>query len=132
VADSRSKSVSNRLASCNQRKDTAAMTGNTPLPVDLPAVSRKKLTVDFNGPHLVSQRYGQSGAARSHTAAYWLMLTVRDAIPQTDPLAKAEVATIRERLIKMGARVIELLPSAAAFGVAAGSIVFLRWLRLKK
>jgi hypothetical protein len=42
-----------------------------------------------------------------HTAAYWLTLAVRDAIPQTDPLAKAEFATIRERLFKMGARVIE-------------------------
>ena len=42
-----------------------------------------------------------------HTAAYWLMLGVRDAIPQTDALAKAEFATIRERLIKIGARVIE-------------------------
>src|SRR6266849_3835439 len=31
-----------------------------------------------------------------HTAAYWLMLAVRDAIPQTEPLAKAEFATIRE------------------------------------
>jgi hypothetical protein len=44
-----------------------------------------------------------------HTAAYWLMLAVRDAIPQADPLAKAEFATIRERLIKIGARVIEHL-----------------------
>jgi Transposase DDE domain group 1 len=42
-----------------------------------------------------------------HTAAYWLMLAVRDAIPKTEPLAKAEFATIRERLIKTGARVIE-------------------------
>ena len=42
-----------------------------------------------------------------HTAAYWLMLAVRNAIPQTEPLAKAEFATIRERLIKIGARVIE-------------------------
>jgi hypothetical protein len=42
-----------------------------------------------------------------HTAAYWLMLAVRDAIPKTDPLAKAEFATIRDRLIKIGARVIE-------------------------
>jgi hypothetical protein len=42
-----------------------------------------------------------------HTAAYWLTLAVRDAIPQTDPLAKAEFATIRERLIKIGARIIE-------------------------
>jgi Transposase DDE domain group 1 len=42
-----------------------------------------------------------------HTAAYWLILAVRDAIPQTDPLANAEFATIRERLIKIGARIIE-------------------------
>jgi hypothetical protein len=42
-----------------------------------------------------------------HTAAYWLMLAVRNAIPKAEPLAKAEFATIRERLIKTGARVIE-------------------------
>jgi hypothetical protein len=42
-----------------------------------------------------------------HTAAFWLMHGVRAAIPQTNPLACAEFATIRERLIKIGARVIE-------------------------
>jgi hypothetical protein len=42
-----------------------------------------------------------------HTAAFWLMHGVRAAISQTDPLAKAEFTTIRERLIKIGARVIE-------------------------
>ena len=42
-----------------------------------------------------------------HTAAFWLMHGVRADIPQTSPLAKAEFATIRERLIKIGARVIE-------------------------
>jgi hypothetical protein len=42
-----------------------------------------------------------------HTAAFWLLLTVRSAIPKSDPLAKAEFATIRERLFKIGARVIE-------------------------
>jgi len=35
------------------------------------------------------------------------MHAVRAAIPQTDPLAKAEFATIRERLIKIGARIID-------------------------
>ena len=44
-----------------------------------------------------------------HTAAYWLMLSVRDAIQQTHPLAEAELNTLRERLIKIGARVIEHL-----------------------
>ena len=42
-----------------------------------------------------------------HTAAFWLMHVVRAAIPQTSSLATAEFATIRERLIKIGARVIE-------------------------
>jgi Transposase DDE domain group 1 len=42
-----------------------------------------------------------------HAAAFWLMLAVRDAIPHTHPLAKAEFKTLRERLIKVGARVIE-------------------------
>ena len=42
-----------------------------------------------------------------HTAAFWLMHGVRAAIPVTSPLASCEFATIRERLIKIGARVIE-------------------------
>lgn len=42
-----------------------------------------------------------------HTAAFWLMHAVRAAIPSGNPLAKAEFATIRDRLIKIGARVIE-------------------------
>jgi hypothetical protein len=33
-----------------------------------------------------------------HTAAYWLMLTVRDAIPKVRELATAEFATLRLRL----------------------------------
>ncbi len=42
-----------------------------------------------------------------HTAAFWLMHGVRAAIPQASPLAKAEFATIRDRLVKIAARVIE-------------------------
>ena len=42
-----------------------------------------------------------------HTAAYWLMLTMRDAVPETDCLRKAEFATLRLRLLKLGARVTE-------------------------
>jgi hypothetical protein len=44
-----------------------------------------------------------------HTAAFWLMHGVRGAIPQSNPLARGEFTTIRERLIKIGARVIEHL-----------------------
>ncbi len=42
-----------------------------------------------------------------HTAAYWLMLTVRDTIPKPRDLAKAEFATLRLRLIKIAARITE-------------------------
>jgi hypothetical protein len=42
-----------------------------------------------------------------HTAAYWLLLTVRDAIPKIRDLAKAEFATLRLRLLKVAARVVE-------------------------
>ncbi|WP_461326376.1 IS1380 family transposase [Bradyrhizobium diazoefficiens] len=42
-----------------------------------------------------------------HTAAYWLMLTVREAIPKVRELAAAEFATLRLRLLKLAARVVE-------------------------
>ena len=42
-----------------------------------------------------------------HTAAYWLMLTVRDTIPKPRDLATAEFATLRLRLLKIAARIIE-------------------------
>jgi hypothetical protein len=43
-----------------------------------------------------------------HTAAYWLMLKLRDAIPKPQPLATAEFTTLRVRLIKIAARITEL------------------------
>ena len=42
-----------------------------------------------------------------HTAAYWLMLMVRDAIPKPQPLASAEFTTLRLHLIKIAARITE-------------------------
>src|SRR6476620_5395741 len=42
-----------------------------------------------------------------HTAAYWLMLLLRDAIPKPQPLALAEFATLRARLLKIAARITE-------------------------
>jgi hypothetical protein len=66
-----------------------------------------------------------------HTAAYWLMLTVRDAIPKAHALATAEFATIRLSLLKIAARVIETTrrvriafaaacPQAGLFKILAG------------
>jgi hypothetical protein len=42
-----------------------------------------------------------------HTAAYWLLLDLRAAIPSWNPLRHAEFATIRLRLLKVAGRVIE-------------------------
>ena len=42
-----------------------------------------------------------------HTAAYWLMLTLRDAIPNPQSLARAEFTTLRARLLKIAARITE-------------------------
>ena len=42
-----------------------------------------------------------------HTAAYRLMLALRDAVPRRMPLAWCEFATLRQKLLKIGARVIE-------------------------
>jgi hypothetical protein len=42
-----------------------------------------------------------------HTAAYWLMRLLRDAIPRPQPLASGEFSTIRLRLLKIAVRVRE-------------------------
>ena len=42
-----------------------------------------------------------------HTAAYWLMLAMRSAVPTRSQLSHAEFATMRLRLIKIAARVVE-------------------------
>ena len=43
-----------------------------------------------------------------HTAAYWLLLTVRAAIPSPQPLATAQFTTLRMRVIKIAARITEI------------------------
>ena len=42
------------------------------------------------------------------TAAFWLMREVRRAIPAGHRMARAEFATIRERLLKIAARIVEM------------------------
>src|SRR3982075_1351723 len=62
-----------------------------------------------------------------HTAAYWLMLTVRGAIPRTHALATAEFTTIRLRLLKLGARVIEMTSRVRlAFAAACPDATLIR------
>ena len=62
-----------------------------------------------------------------HTAAYWLMLTVRDAIPQQRDLAKAEFATLRLRLLKIAARVIETARTVRRRSSRGGPLRQLAW-----
>src|SRR6478672_7826307 len=62
-----------------------------------------------------------------HTAAYWLMLTVRDAIPKPQPLALAEFATLRARLLKIAARITETTARVRiAFAAACPEAVLFR------
>src|ERR1700733_2313300 len=42
-----------------------------------------------------------------HTAAYWLMRSMQDAIPRPHPLAKGEFSTLRLRLLKVAVRIRE-------------------------
>ena len=69
-----------------------------------------------------------------HTAAYWLMLTVREAIPRPQPLASGEFSTIRLRLLKIAVRITETAsrirlafaancPDAALFRGLIGALI---------
>ncbi len=63
-----------------------------------------------------------------HTAAYWLMLTLRDAIPRAHALATAEFNTIRLRLLKLGARVVEMASRVRfAFAAACPDATLIRY-----
>jgi len=61
-----------------------------------------------------------------HTSAYWLMLTVRDAIPKVRELA---TAALRLRLLKIAARVVETTSRIRlAFAVACPEADLIRCL----
>lgn len=64
--------------------------------------------------HLIKRRSPLANQVRIvlHTVAYWLMLKLRDAIPRPLPLTKAEFATLRQHVIKIGARVSWRPPTA--------------------
>ncbi len=68
-----------------------------------------------------------------HTAAYWLMLALRDAVPRRMPLHWAEFTTLRQSLLKIGAHVVEkaarvcvhfasACPDAALFRMLTGRL----------
>ena len=64
-----------------------------------------------------------------HTAAYWLLLTLRDRIPRTHDLAAAEFTTLRLHLLKVAGRVIETASKVRiAFAVACPQAMLFRGL----
>jgi hypothetical protein len=66
-----------------------------------------------------------------HTAAYWLMLTVRDAVPRFHPLATAEFTTLRMRLLKIAGRITEAATRVRiAFAVACPEAALFRGIAL--
>ena len=69
-----------------------------------------------------------------HTAAYWLMLEVRNAVPRPQKLASGEFSTIRLRLLKIAVRIKETAsrvrlafasncPDAALFRGLVGTLI---------
>ncbi len=69
-----------------------------------------------------------------HTAAYWLMRTLRDSIPKPQPLASGEFSSIRLRLLQVAVRIKETAsrvrlafaancPDAALFGDLVGALI---------
>jgi hypothetical protein len=64
-----------------------------------------------------------------HTAAYWLLLTLRDRIPRPHDLASAEFTTLRLHLLKVAGRVIETANKVRiAFAAACPHAVLFRGL----
>ncbi len=64
-----------------------------------------------------------------HAAAYWLILAVRDAIPRTHDLVRAEFAALRVHLLKIAARITETASRVRiAFAAACPQAALIRGL----
>ena len=69
------------------------------------AQARRPTSSVFDG--LTRPHWGHGPVSLLHTAAHWLPWALRDAMPADPAMKKAEFATLRNRLIRLGARVIE-------------------------
>ena len=74
--------------------------------VMLLALAERRLGIAERLARLIPDRRNQMRLVL-HTAAYWLMLDVRDAIPKIRDLASAEFTTLRLCLLKVAARIVE-------------------------
>jgi len=98
------------------RTIVTSLTGSTPerlYEFDYCARGQAENLIKLHKAQLKSDRTSCSSACANqvrlilHTAAYWLLWTVRQAIPEAAPLKRAEFATLQNRIIKIGARVVE-------------------------
>ena len=98
------------------RTIVTSLTGSTPerlYEFDYCARGQAENLIKLHKAQLKSDRTSCSSASANqvrlilHTAAYWLLWTVRQAIPETAPLKRAEFATLQNRIIKIGARIVE-------------------------
>lgn len=100
----------------DSRAVVTSLTGSTPerlYEFDYCARGQAENLIKLHKTQLKSDRTSCTSALANqvrlilHTAAYWLLWAVRQAIPDTNTMARAEFATIQRRLVKIGARVIE-------------------------
>jgi hypothetical protein len=98
------------------RTIVTSLTGSTPerlYEFDYCDRGRAENLIKLHKTQLKSDRTSCMSAAANqfrlmlHTAAYWLLWKVRNAIPDSSPLKRAEFTTLQNRLIKLGARIIE-------------------------
>ena len=98
------------------RAVVTSLTGSTPerlYEFDYCARGQAENLIKLHKTQLKSDRTSCSSASANqlrlilHTAAYWLLWTVRQAIPEGAALKRAEFATLQCRIVKIGARVVE-------------------------
>ena len=98
------------------RTIVTSLTGSTPerlYEFDYCARGQAENLIKLHKTQLKSDRTSCSSACANqvrlilHTAAYWLLWTVRQAIPENAALKRAEFATLQNRIVKIGARVVE-------------------------
>jgi hypothetical protein len=98
------------------RTIVTSLTGSTPerlYEFDYCARGQAENLIKLHKTQLRSDRTSCSSACANqmrlilHTAAYWLLWAVRQAMPAAEPLKRAEFATLQNRLVKIGARIIQ-------------------------
>ncbi len=126
------------------RAVVTSLTGSTPerlYEFDYCARGQAENLIKLHKTQLKSDRTSCSSALANqvrlilHTAAYWLLWSVRDAAPENSTIKRAEFTTLQNRLVKIGARVVETatrvrIAFASACPDKAAFVTILRTLRV--